>query len=51
MELLVYDAKHAFMRTNDKNVYNPACAELAWRRANEFLKIHLGNESSANLPA
>jgi carboxymethylenebutenolidase len=51
MELLVYDANHAFMRTTDKNVYHPACAELAWRRANEFLKIHLDGEGPAAPPA
>jgi len=51
MELLVYDAKHAFMRSMDKHVYHPACAELAWRRASEFLKAHLGSESPVHLPA
>ena len=51
MELLVYDANHAFMRTTDKHVYHPTCAELAWRRANEFLKLHLGSERPDNPPA
>lgn len=40
-ELHVYDANHAFMRTDDPTVYNPAAAALAWQRTLEFLRRHL----------
>jgi carboxymethylenebutenolidase len=42
MELFVYDAGHAFMRDTDPSKYDAASAKLAWERATEFLKRHLG---------
>lgn len=42
MDLYVYDAGHAFMRSTDANVYHPESAKIAWQRAIEFLKKHLG---------
>jgi carboxymethylenebutenolidase len=42
MELFVYDAGHAFMRETDASKYSPEAARLAWPRALEFLKKHLG---------
>jgi len=42
MELHVYDAGHAFMRSTDPSKYAPEAAKLAWQRATEFLKKHLG---------
>jgi carboxymethylenebutenolidase len=50
MELWVYEAGHAFMRSTDKHVYHPASASLAWRRAVEFLNLHLTHESQPNRP-
>jgi len=41
MDLFVYDAGHAFMRSTDPQVYDPASARLAWERAVEFLQKHL----------
>jgi carboxymethylenebutenolidase len=41
MDLYVYDAGHAFMRTSDPAVYDAPSAKLAWERAVEFLKKHL----------
>jgi carboxymethylenebutenolidase len=41
MDLYVYDAGHAFMRSTDPQVYDAASAKLAWERAVEFLKKHL----------
>jgi carboxymethylenebutenolidase len=41
MDLYVYEAGHAFARTNDAEVYDDASAKLAWARAVEFLKQHL----------
>ncbi len=42
MDLYVYDAGHAFMRAGDPAVYSEASAKVAWQRAIEFLKRHLG---------
>jgi carboxymethylenebutenolidase len=42
MDLFVYDAGHAFMREGDPAHYDAAAAKLAWPRALEFLKKHLG---------
>jgi carboxymethylenebutenolidase len=42
MDLFVYDAGHAFMRETDPTKYNEAASKLAWERATEFLKRHLG---------
>jgi carboxymethylenebutenolidase len=36
-ELFRYDAQHAFMNERRSEVYDAACAELAWRRATAFL--------------
>ncbi len=41
MDLFVYDAGHAFMRSTDPEAYDAASARLAWERATEFLKKHL----------
>ena len=41
MDLFVYDAGHAFMRSNDPHVYDAESARLAWDRAVEFLRKHL----------
>lgn len=42
MELYVYDAEHAFMRSTDASRYEPKSAALAWQRTVEFLHGHLG---------
>jgi carboxymethylenebutenolidase len=36
-EIHRYDAQHAFMNEARPEVYDRACADLAWRRATEFL--------------
>jgi carboxymethylenebutenolidase len=41
MDLFVYDAGHAFMRSSDPEVYDAASAKVAWERAVVFLKKHL----------
>jgi carboxymethylenebutenolidase len=41
MELFVYDAGHAFMRSTDPAKYHADSARLAWDRAIEFLKKHI----------
>ena len=41
MDLFVYDAGHAFMRSTDPSKYAPEAAKLAWERATEFLRINL----------
>jgi carboxymethylenebutenolidase len=47
-EFYRYEAKHAFANetADDKHLaylkYDPAAAQLAWRRSAEFLKKHLG---------
>lgn len=42
MDLFVYDAGHAFMRVGDASVHDEPSAKVAWKRAVEFLKSHLG---------
>jgi carboxymethylenebutenolidase len=44
MDLFVYDAGHAFMRSSDRHVYDAKSATLAWGRAVEFLRTHLDGE-------
>jgi len=41
MDLHVYDAGHAFMRSTDSSKYDAKSAELAWKRTLEFLQKHL----------
>lgn len=41
MDLIVYDAPHAFMNDTRPEVYDPAAATLAWSRAVDFLKKRL----------
>ena len=41
MDLFVYDAGHAFMRSRDKHAYHADSAALAWARTLDFLRIHL----------
>ena len=40
-ELFVYDAPHAFMNASRPEVYNPACAKIAWKRTVDFFEAHL----------
>ncbi len=42
MDLFVYDAGHAFMRSTDPEVYDAEDARVAWERAAAFLEKHLG---------
>jgi carboxymethylenebutenolidase len=42
MDLYVYDAGHAFMRSTDPSKYEPNSAKLAWQRTVDFLKHHIG---------
>lgn len=42
MELHIYDAPHAFMRSTDASRYEPQSAALAWQRTLAFLHQHLG---------
>lgn len=42
MDLHVYDAGHAFMRSTDSSRYEPKSAELAWQRTVDFLQKHIG---------
>jgi carboxymethylenebutenolidase len=42
MDLFVYDAGHAFMRSTDAEVYDAPSAAIAWDRAVAFLEKHLG---------
>lgn len=42
MDLHVYDAGHAFMRSTDPSKHEPKSAKLAWERTVDFLKKHLG---------
>jgi carboxymethylenebutenolidase len=42
MDVFVYDAGHAFMRSTDAEVYDAASAGIAWDRALAFLEKHLG---------
>jgi carboxymethylenebutenolidase len=41
-ELFRYDAQHAFVNEQRVSVHDRACAELAWGRATDFFKKHLG---------
>jgi carboxymethylenebutenolidase len=41
MDLFVYDAGHAFMRSTDPSVYSESNAQVAWGRAVDFLKQRL----------
>jgi carboxymethylenebutenolidase len=43
MDLFVYDAGHAFMRSSDPEVYDADSARVAWDRAIEFLTKHLAS--------
>jgi carboxymethylenebutenolidase len=42
MDLYIYDAQHAFMRSTDSSRYEPKSAELAWQRTVDFLRLHIG---------
>jgi carboxymethylenebutenolidase len=42
MDLYVYDAAHAFMRSTDSSRYDPKSAGLAWQRSVDFLRKHIG---------
>jgi carboxymethylenebutenolidase len=42
MDLYVYDAGHAFMRSTDSSKFEPKSAALAWQRTVEFLHTHIG---------
>lgn len=42
MDLYIYDAEHAFMRSTDPSRYEPKSAELAWQRTVDFLHRHIG---------
>ena len=42
LELFRYDAEHAFVNEQRLSVHDRQCAELAWGRATEFFKKHLG---------
>jgi carboxymethylenebutenolidase len=41
IELHFYDTDHAFVNDTRPEVYDPACAKLAWERAVTFLKANL----------
>jgi carboxymethylenebutenolidase len=42
LELFRYDAEHAFVNEQRMGVHDRAAAELAWGRATEFFRKHLG---------
>jgi carboxymethylenebutenolidase len=42
LEIFRYDAEHAFVNEQRVAVHDRACAELAWGRATEFFRKHLG---------
>jgi carboxymethylenebutenolidase len=42
LELFRYDAEHAFVNEQRMTVHDRAAAELAWGRATEFFRKHLG---------
>jgi len=42
LELFRYDAEHAFVNEQRMSVHDRQAAELAWGRATEFLRKHLG---------
>ena len=41
-EFFRYDADHAFVNEQRMSVHDRQAAELAWGRATEFFKKHLG---------
>jgi carboxymethylenebutenolidase len=43
-ELHVYEAGHAFMRSNDPAAYEPVAAKMAWERSLRFLRAHLASD-------
>jgi carboxymethylenebutenolidase len=40
-EIHRYEARHAFMNSDRKNVYDEAAAKVAWERCVQFLRRHL----------
>jgi carboxymethylenebutenolidase len=42
LELFRYDAEHAFVNEQRLGVHDRQAAELAWGRATEFFRKHLG---------
>src|SRR5205814_10323116 len=42
LELFRYDAEHAFVNEQRQAVHDREAAELAWGRATEFFRKHLG---------
>ena len=42
LEIFRYDAEHAFVNEQRQSVHDRQAAELAWGRATEFFKKHLG---------
>ena len=42
LELFRYDAEHAFVNEQRQSVHDREAAELAWGRATEFFRKHLG---------
>ncbi|MCC8972605.1 MULTISPECIES: dienelactone hydrolase family protein [Bradyrhizobium] len=42
LELFRYDAEHAFVNEQRQSVHDREAAELAWGRATDFFKKHLG---------
>src|SRR6478752_5730841 len=42
LELFRYDAEHAFVNEQRQSVHDRQAAELAWGRATDFFKKHLG---------
>ena len=42
LELFRYDAEHAFVNEQRQSVHDRQAAELAWGRATEFFRKHLG---------
>ena len=42
LELFRYDAEHGFGNEQRLSVHDRQCAELAWGRATEFFRKHLG---------
>ena len=42
LELYRYDAEHAFVNEQRMSVHDRAAAELAWGRATDFFRKHLG---------
>lgn len=46
LELFRYDAEHAFVNEQRQSVHDREAAELAWGRATEFFRKHLGRWSA-----